>query len=142
MLQKLGDHIATCLAQAAAAERRAGEAPTEALRIDLERIAKTWRHLANSYHFVQSLECFLLDEDEARRTQPSHPSNGGDALPLSSITFNPESIAVLAAAYIKAIEGRPASAHENIARWIIEFATTGERDQDRLCHVALALSVP
>jgi hypothetical protein len=142
MLQKLGDHIANCLTQAADAEQRAVTAPTEALRIDHERIAKTWRHLANSFQFVQSLECFLLDEDEARRTQAPDPANGnaGVAFRLCGTTFSPENIAMLAAAYDKAIEGQPASAHEIIARWIIEFATTGERDQHKLCHVALAMS--
>ena len=144
MLQKLGDHIANCLTQAADAAQRAVEAPAEALRIDHERIAQTWRHLANSYQLVHSLECFLLDEDEARRTQPPNPANGngGVAFPLGGTTFTPETIAMLASAYDKAIEGQPDSVHEIIARWIIEFATTGERDQDKLCHVALALSKP
>ena len=142
MLQKLGDHIVNCLAQAADAEQRAVEAPTEALRIDHERIAKTWRHLANSYQFVRILENVLLDVDKAERT-PSDPANenGGVALPLGDTTFNPETIAVLAASYDRAIEGQPASAHEIIAEWIIELACGGERDQGKLCHVALAMTV-
>lgn len=139
MLQKLGDHIADCLARADDDERHAAEAPTEALRINHERTANTWRHLAGSYQFVRSLESYLLDNDKARRTQLSDPANGGDELPLCSATFSPESIAVLAAAYNKAIEGQPACAHEIIARWIIEFAAAGECDQDKLCHVALAM---
>jgi len=70
MLQKLGDHIANCLALAAESERCAAEAPTEALRIDHERMAKTWRHLASSYQFVESLERFLIDADKAIHAQP------------------------------------------------------------------------
>jgi hypothetical protein len=141
MLQKLGDHIANCLALAADAEQRAAEAPTEALRVDYERLSKTWRTLANSYQFAQSLECFLLEANKAGRTQPRDPANenGGRVLPLGGITFGPETIAVLTAAYEKAIEGQPASAHEIIAKCIVELASAGECDRDRLCHGALAL---
>src|SRR5215469_3903057 len=141
MLQKLGDHIANCLELAANAEQRAAEAPTEALRIDHERMANTWRHLASSYQFVESLECFLLNANKARRTQPRDPANenGGRVLPLEGTTFDPETIAALTAAYDKAIEGQPASAHEIIGKCIIELASAGERDQDKLCHGALAL---
>jgi hypothetical protein len=129
------------LALAAEAEQRAAEAPTEALRIDHERMAKTWRHLANSYQFVQSLERFLIDADRARRALPPEPANenGGRALLLRGTGFDPETIATLTAAYDKAIEGLPASVRETIARRIIELASAGERDQDRLCHGALDL---
>jgi hypothetical protein len=64
MLQKLGDHIANCLARAAEAERRAAEASDEAIRIDYEQRAKRWRHLASSYQFAESLDRFVLDADK------------------------------------------------------------------------------
>jgi len=129
------------LALPADAEQRAAEAPTEALRIDREQLAKTWRHLASSYQFVQSLESFLLDTEKAIRAQPHEVAheNAGRLLPLGGAAFNPETIVVLAAAYNKAIGGQPASTHEMIAKCIIEMASTGERDQDKLCHGALAL---
>lgn len=66
MLQKVGNQIANCLAQAAEAERRATEASDEAIRIDNERLAKTWRTLANSYQFVESLDRFLLEADRRK----------------------------------------------------------------------------
>ena len=133
--------FANCLALAADAEQRAAEAHTEALRVDYERLARTWRHLANSYQFVQSLECFLLDSDKARRARPADPANenGGRVRPLGGTTFDPETIAMLTAAYYKAIEGQPAFTHEIIAKCIIELASAGERDQDKLCHGALVL---
>jgi putative heme degradation protein len=64
MLQKLADHIANCLACAAEAEQRAADATNETTRADNEKLARTWRHLASSYQFVQSLERFLLDAKE------------------------------------------------------------------------------
>jgi hypothetical protein len=69
VLQRLGDHIANCFARAVDAERRATEAPNEALRADNELMAKTWRHLAGSYQFVESLERFLLDAEQARNAE-------------------------------------------------------------------------
>jgi hypothetical protein len=141
MLQKLCDHIAHCLAQASIAELRVSEASNETLRSDYERIAKTWRHLASSYQFVESLERFLIDADRARRAVPPEPANenGGRALLLRG-AFDPETIATLIAAYDNAIESQPASAREAIARSIIELASDGERDPRKLCLGALDLS--
>ena len=73
MLHKLGDHIAGCYARAAEAERRAAQSPDETLRTDLEQMAQTWRHLARSYEFVESLERFLLDADRARSVPEPQP---------------------------------------------------------------------
>ena len=140
MLQKLGDHIANCLARAAEAERRAAEAPNEATRIDNEQMAKAWRHLASSYQFVENLERFLLDSEEAKSARPPDPpmETGDPIFPLRGATFDPKTIALLTAAYDKAIEGQPASVREVIARRIIELACEGERDVDKLCQGALA----
>jgi hypothetical protein len=104
MLQKLGDHIANCLALAAEAEQRAAEAPTEALRIDYERMTKSWRHLASSYQFVETLERFLLDADKARRDQHPEPAsqNGGRAL-LRGTAFEPKTIAALIGGWVAKI---------------------------------------
>jgi hypothetical protein len=64
MLQKVSDHVAICLARAAEAERHAAAASHEASRIDNERMAKTWRRLADSYEFADRLERFLLENDK------------------------------------------------------------------------------
>jgi len=66
MLQKLGAQIADCWARAEEAERRASDATDPAVRADHERIAKSCRHLARSYEFVESLERFLLDAERAK----------------------------------------------------------------------------
>jgi hypothetical protein len=131
MLQKLGDHIANCLALAADAEQRAAEAPTKALRVDHERMAKTWRHLASSYQFVESLECFLLNANKARPATRSDKRKWRRRASSGGHHIRSETIAALTAAYDKAIEGQPASAHEIIAKCIIELASAGERDEDK-----------
>ena len=66
MLQKLSGQITDCWARAEEAEQRALDATDPALRAGHESIARTWRHLARSYEFVQSLERFLLDAERAK----------------------------------------------------------------------------
>ena len=60
--------------------------------------------------------------------------------PLSTV-FDPDALAVLTAAFEKAVREQAGSPHETIAKRIIELAREGERDPDRLCHGALALSM-
>ena len=72
MLQKLGDHIADALAHAAAAEQRCAEAADQSMSDDYEALAKSWRHLAESYQFVETLERFLLDGKMNRNALPVH----------------------------------------------------------------------
>ena len=55
--------------------------------------------------------------------------------------FAPDAIAVLTAAYEKAVREQAGSLHETIAKRIIQLASEGVRDPDRLCHGALALSM-
>ena len=55
--------------------------------------------------------------------------------------FDPDALAVLTAAYEKAVREQRGSLHETIAKRIIQFASEGERDPDRLCQGALALSM-
>jgi hypothetical protein len=66
MLQKLSDHVAECLARAADSERRAREANDPQLRQDLFDIARRWRHLAESYQFVESLDRFIVEQKSQR----------------------------------------------------------------------------
>ena len=61
--------------------------------------------------------------------------------PPPGTVFDPEALAVLTAAYEKADREQASSLHETIAKRIIELASEGERDPDRLCHGALALSM-
>jgi hypothetical protein len=70
MLQKLSDHVAECIARAADTERRAQEATDSQLRADLFDIARRWRHLAESYQFVESLDRFIV-EQKSQRLQKS-----------------------------------------------------------------------
>ena len=149
MLQKLSDHIAHCLAQANVAELRASEASNQTVSGDYERLAQSWRHLASSYQFVETLERFLLDAerpsraDRARRAWrlDSANENSGGMFPPVGTAFSPETIAMLSTAYERAIDGQPTSAHEAIAKRIIELASEGVRDPQKLCEGALILSM-
>jgi len=71
MLQKFADSIKECLSRAEAAERRAADASDAVIRLDNEKMAKNWRHLAHSYQFVETLQRFLLDAAKHKRS--SHP---------------------------------------------------------------------
>jgi hypothetical protein len=75
MLQKLSEHIADALERAAAAEQRARDAVEPEYRLDNERMAESWRLLARSLQFVESLEKFLLDSQHQRDLQPPKPPN-------------------------------------------------------------------
>ena len=66
MLHKPSDHVTECITRAADTERRAGEATDSQLRQDLLDIAKRWRHLADSYQFVESLDSFLVEQKSHR----------------------------------------------------------------------------
>jgi hypothetical protein len=70
MLQKLGDHIASCVARPDDAERRSSQASDSETKAESERMAKAWRHLARSYQFVESLERFLLDGRTTKNILP------------------------------------------------------------------------
>jgi len=71
MLHKLSDHVTECISRAADTERRAREATDSQSRQDLFDIARRWRHLAESYQFVESLDSFLIGRksQRARETQ-------------------------------------------------------------------------
>jgi hypothetical protein len=62
MLQKLSDNVAECVARAAESERLAGQATDPQLRAGLLDVATRWRHLAESYQFIDQLERFLADQ--------------------------------------------------------------------------------
>jgi hypothetical protein len=66
VLQRLGDHIAECLARAAAAEDRAASATDPELKADHLAIAERWRYLAQSYEFAERLRRFLLHAERHR----------------------------------------------------------------------------
>lgn len=61
MLQKLSDHIAAAIARAAESEELARQETDEVAKARHLQMADAWRHLANSFEFVQKLEEFLLD---------------------------------------------------------------------------------
>lgn len=71
-MQKLGDHIADALAHAAAAEQLSAAAADQSMCADYEALAKCWRHLAESYQFVETLERFLLDGKMSTNALPVH----------------------------------------------------------------------
>jgi hypothetical protein len=73
VLQKLGEHIADALERAAAAEQRARDATDPVVRSDYERLARSWRTVARSFQFAESLEKFLLDSQKERDLLPPKP---------------------------------------------------------------------
>ncbi len=75
MLQKLAEHIQGCFERADAAEQRAKEATSQIARDELLDIAKSWRHLAHSYQFRESLERFIDDIGRAKKSPPEPPAN-------------------------------------------------------------------
>ena len=85
MLLKLSVHISNCLQLAAQAEQLAKETTDPAIRSDNEKLAQSWRHLAASYQFVESLEHFLSDK-ERNKADAAPPQ-----LPLIAEVAPPES---------------------------------------------------
>jgi hypothetical protein len=69
MLHKLSDHVTECIARAAETERRAREAKDSQLRQDLLDIARRWRHLAESYQFIESLDSFIVAQRPQRQSK-------------------------------------------------------------------------
>jgi len=59
VLLKLSSHISNCLERAASAEQRAQEATDDNTRSEQQLLAQSWRHLARSYQFVETLDRFL-----------------------------------------------------------------------------------
>ena len=59
MLQRLGEHITACYERAAHSRRRADQANDPTMQSDLLDLERSWRHLAASSEFVESLERFL-----------------------------------------------------------------------------------
>jgi hypothetical protein len=67
MLVRLAEHIAACLERAAKAEKAALEASDPVARRDHEVMANAWRHLAESYQFVEGVERFVLEMERAKK---------------------------------------------------------------------------
>jgi len=61
-------HISNCLEHAANAEQRALQSTDSAYRSDNELLAESWRHLARSYQFVESLGRFLSETDPSKKS--------------------------------------------------------------------------
>ena len=73
MLQRLSEQIHTCLGRAAAAEQQADTSDDPMLKAEFSEIAKTWRHLAESYEFVESLQRFLLEAGKGKISGSADP---------------------------------------------------------------------
>jgi len=68
VLLKLSEHISNCLERAAHADERALQSTDSASRSDNELLAQSWRHLARSYQFVESLGRFLSETDDSKKS--------------------------------------------------------------------------
>jgi hypothetical protein len=131
------------MTRAEAAERRSAELTDPESRRDLERIAESWRHLARSYQFVESLERFLLDAEKWKNAPPPAPPVEKEAEvdgQRCASALDPATIAQLSAVYDKVLahlHGKEPD-YEAIAKHIIALAAQGERDPNRLCQGTLA----
>jgi hypothetical protein len=142
VLQKLSEHITYtyCLGRAADAEQRADQTSDETIRVDNEKMARSWRLLASSYQFAESLERFLLDAGKAKGAGPPSPPMIAET-PIFSpagVPFDSGTMAALIGAH-NTLEGTLASVREAAAERIVELASKGERDPDKLCREALSL---
>ena len=74
MLLRLTQHVAACFEHAREADTRAAKSSDPVQKAEYEAIARSWRNLARSYEFVESLERFLLDADRHKSSlQPEPP---------------------------------------------------------------------
>jgi hypothetical protein len=64
MLQKLSDHISACLQRAEECKEAAVSETDERMKSQLLDMERQWRHVAKSYEFIESLERFLLDQQQ------------------------------------------------------------------------------
>jgi hypothetical protein len=62
MLQKLGDHIVACRDRANTCIAASTTETDARIRTQLLELAQQWEHVAKTYEFVASLECFLIDQ--------------------------------------------------------------------------------
>jgi hypothetical protein len=73
MLQRLGPYIAEAYEHALDAECQAASAPMPSIRKEYEDLARSWRKVARSFEFNETLERFLMDRDRARDAKPPEP---------------------------------------------------------------------
>jgi hypothetical protein len=64
MLQKLGDHIQSCLERADQCQAAAALESNADIKAQLLSLETQWRHVATTYEFVVSLEKFLMDQQK------------------------------------------------------------------------------
>jgi hypothetical protein len=62
VLQKLGDHIKNCLERSETCRAAAASSSDADVRAQLLDLAQQWQHVAKSYEFIESLERFLIDQ--------------------------------------------------------------------------------
>jgi hypothetical protein len=75
MLQRLGDHISACLKRADQCKEAAAQESDERVKSQLLDMERQWRHVAQSYEFIESLERFLLDQQKHTLKVPEDNSN-------------------------------------------------------------------
>ena len=62
MLQQLGDRIKTCQERAEQCREAAASEIDERVHQQLLDLEQQWQLVAESYQFIESLECLLLDQ--------------------------------------------------------------------------------
>jgi hypothetical protein len=70
VLQRLGRHITEAYEHALQAENEATVAVSPTARKEWEKLARSWRMVAKGLEFLESLDRFLVDSDQAKAVKP------------------------------------------------------------------------
>jgi hypothetical protein len=140
MLVRLSQRIARCLERARLCREQASAAADLASQRDFSDLQDRWLGLAASYEFCQRMASRTDDLDAHRRDVRSIPNRAEGV----RYVRNADAVACMTLAYneiMKAVSLTRAEMPESIAvaRLIVDLATQGERDPDRLCDSVLSL---
>jgi hypothetical protein len=70
VLQRLGAYIAEAYQHALDAEYQAATAPTPTIRQEYESLARSWRTVAKSLEFAESLQRFVTESQRVKDAKP------------------------------------------------------------------------
>jgi len=140
MLVRLSRCIAYCLERARACHEKALASISLTSRSDFFDLENRWLSLAASYEFSERLSGRINDLDVHKRNISAILYRAGAV----RYVRDADAIACMALAYNEIMKAVSLSRNEipksmTVAQLIVEFATRGERDPDRLCNSVLDL---
>jgi hypothetical protein len=140
MLVRLSRCIAYCLEHACACREKAHASTSLSGRDDFSDLEDRWLRLAASYSFSERLAARMNDQGAHKRNIRTILNRAGavryvrddDAIACMTLAYNEVMTAVSST-------GAEMPESMTVARLIVESATRGERDPDRLCNSVLSL---